>query len=84
MITLEQISDLGFKFQKASDIVYKEYYGIDYWIVSKELTKKISIQYETETGMAMLLKCDKEGTIKARMKIRDIDHMNEIIKFFEP
>ena len=82
-MTLEQISELGFSFMKAEDSVYKKQYGIDYWIVSKRLAKRITIDYDIATCKARLIRCDKEGTILKSRNIATIGELTEIVKFWE-
>ena len=82
-IDYSDIIDLGFKEEKTSDSVYKNKYGFDYVIISKKLGKRIRAYWTKEDRLCELIRADKEGNIKGRLPIHDLDHLTELINFFK-
>ena len=83
-IKYSEVIDLGFTEDVQSDKVYFNEYGFDYCIITKELTKKIYLDWAKETQLCKLVRIDspKHCNIKAELPIRNLDHLKEIINFF--
>lgn len=83
-IKYSEVIALGFTEDVQIDEVYYNQYGFDYCIITKELTKKIHIDWEKETQLCKMIRIDspKRGNIKAELPIRNLDHLKEIINFF--
>lgn len=83
-IKYREIIALGFREDVQNDQVYFEEYGFDYCIITKELTKKIYLEWAKETQLCKMVRIDnpKHCNIKAELPIRNLEHLKEIIKFF--
>jgi len=81
-IKYREIMDLGFEEEVDSDNVYFDEFGYDYCIITKNLTKKIYLDWKKETQLCKLVRTDKTHNIKAEMPIKNIEHLKEIIDFF--
>jgi len=79
-----EVIALGFTEEVQSDRVYYNQYGFDYCIITKELTKKIYLDWAKETQLCKMVRIDgpKHGNIKAKLPIRNLEHLKEIINFF--
>ena len=75
---------LGFKEEKQTDGVYFNEYGFDWCIITKDLTKKIYLDWAKETQLCKLVRLDnpKECNIIKEMPIKDLQHLKDIIEFF--
>jgi hypothetical protein len=78
------VIDLGFIDEVQSDTNYFNEHGYEYSIITKKLTKLIYIDWCKETKECELIRLDnlKEMNIVARLQIRDINHLHELINFF--
>ena len=81
-IYYRDIMNLGFHEEFCSDDVYFDEYGYQYTIITKNLTKKIYIDWDKPTRKCKLVRIDKDHNIKAELPIRDLDYLKEIINFF--
>ena len=83
-IDYDKIMALGFTEEIGSDDVYYRQNGYEYAIVSKELTKTISLYWEKETKLCKLIRIDipKTGNIKAELPIMNLQHLKDLINFF--
>lgn len=79
-----EVMALGFTEEVQSDKVYFNEHGFDYCIITKDLTKKIFLDWAKETQLCKLVRIDgpKHCNIKAELPIRDLEHLREIINFF--
>jgi hypothetical protein len=83
-INYDKIMDLGFTEEIGSDDMYYRQNGYEYAIVSKELTKTISLDWEKRTKLCRLIRIDrpKKGNIKAELPIMNLQHLKDLINFF--
>ena len=81
-IKYKDVMDLGFNESIESDSVYYNEYGFDYTIVTLKLTKRIYLDWAKETGLAEIIRVDKEGTIQNRRPVRNLEELKEIVDFF--
>ena len=84
-IKYRDIMNLGFTEQICTDQVYFDQFGFDYCHITKDLTKKIYLDWEKETQLCKMVRVDTQkddGVIKKQMAIRNIDHLREIVDFF--
>ncbi len=78
------IIDAGFEVDEQSDDVYFMEHGFSYDIISRELTKKIYLDWEKDTKLCKMIRIDgqKHCNIMAEMPVRDLGHLKELIDFF--
>ena len=83
-IKYSEIMALGFTEEVIEDRIYFDEYGFDYCIITKDLTKKIFLDWAKETQLCKMVRIDspKHCNIKAELPIRDLEHLKEIINFF--
>jgi hypothetical protein len=80
-IQYNKIMELGFKEEFHPDSVYFNQNGFDYSIISKDLTKRISLDWEKDTKLCWLYRTDKHTIVK-RVPVVDLEHLEDIIDFF--
>jgi len=83
-INYDVIMGLGFNEQIGCDSVYEAQNGYSYAIITKDLTKKISLDWEKETKLCSMIRIDspKTGNIKAELPIMNLQHLKDMINFF--
>jgi len=83
-IKYSDIMSLGFTEDIQNDSTYFSEFGFDYAIIERKLTKKIYLDWEKETQLCELVRMDHPDTcnIKKKKKVRDLEHLKEIIDFF--
>ena len=83
-IHYDKIMALGFTEEICSDDVYYRQNGYKYAIVSKDLTKTISLDWDKETKLCRLIRIDspKTGNIQAELQIMNLQHLKDLINFF--
>ena len=83
-IWYSDIMALGFTEDLQHDEVYLAQYGYPWSIITLDLTNKIYLNWEKETQHAEMIRLNnrKDCSIVSRLPIRDIDHLNEIVRFF--
>lgn len=84
-IKYSEVIALGFtEDDMQSDEVYFNEYGYNYCIITKELTKKIYLDWAKETQLCEMVRIDntKHCNVKAELPIRNLEHLKEIINFF--
>lgn len=83
-IWYKDIVAAGFTFEEASCPTFEAQYGYPWCIVTKNLTKRVYLDWSQETRLVELIRINnnKDCDIKARMPIRDLAHMQELIAFF--
>jgi len=83
-IDYDEIMALGFTEDVQSDSVYFAKNGYSYVIITKDLTKKISLDWEKETKLCEMIRIDNRNTcnIKSRLPIMNLQHLKEMINFF--
>ena len=83
-IKYSEIMGLGFTEEPQFDKVYFNEYGFEYCIITKELTKKIYLDWEKETQLCKMVRLSdpKKGCIGAEMPIKNLEHAKEMIEFF--
>jgi hypothetical protein len=80
----KEIMSRGFNEQFESDNVYFDQHGFEYTIITKDLTKRIYLNWDKETQLCELVRMDSPKTcnIKARMPIMTLKQLDEILNFF--
>lgn len=83
-IKYSEVIALGFTEEVHSDKVYFNEYGFDYCTITKDLTKKIYLDWAKETQLCKMVRIDspKHCNIKAELPIWNLEHLKEIINFF--
>ena len=81
-IKYKDIKDLGFTEEIQKDSVYFDEYGYHYAIISLDLTKLISLDWEKETRLCKMIRIDSDGNIIQEKKIIDLEDLKSTIKFF--
>ena len=83
-INYDEIMALDFKEEIQNDKIYFAKNGYDYTIITKKLTKKIYLDWDKETKLCELIRIDspKKCNIKSKMPIMNLNHLKEIINFF--
>ena len=84
-IRYRDVADLGFTTQVEHDNVFEDEYGVPYIIVKKDLTKKICIYWDQVTRTCEMIRIynQEEGNVIGRMDIQDLNHLKQMIKFFD-
>ena len=79
------VIDLGFEEEIFDDCVFFNTYGFQYKIVTKQLTKKIYIDWYSVERTCKLVRVDspKTGNIIAEMKLLNLEQVKQIIDFYE-
>ena len=83
-IDYDKIMALGFSEEVASDSCYEAEHGYAYCIITKNLTKKIYLDWQKDTKLCKMVRLSKPktGDIGAELLIKNIDHLKEMINFF--
>lgn len=83
-IQYHEIMALGFTEEFHNDTVYFNQYGYQWAIIEKQLTSKIFLNWEKESQLCEMIRINnkRDCSIMARMPIKDLAHLNEIIDFF--
>lgn len=83
-INYDEIMALGFTEEISEDKSYYAEHGFEYAIINKNLTKKIYLDWEKETKLCEMVRLDspKTGNIKARLPIKNLQHLKDLINFF--
>lgn len=81
-IRYKDIIDLGFKSVEISDKVFYDDYGYGYTYFYCQLIKRIGIEWCQVRRTCEMVRYDKEENVKARMPIKDLQHLKEMINFF--
>ena len=83
-IDYDKIMDLGFTEDIQSDSIYEAQHGYAYCIITKNLTKKIYLDWEKETKLCKMVRLSspKTGYIGAELPIKNLEHLKEMINFF--
>jgi len=79
------VINLGFKEENTDDDIFFNTYGFQYKIVTKQLTKKIYIDWYSVERTCKLVRVDspKTGNIIAEMKLLNLEQVKQIIDFYE-
>ena len=83
-INYSEIMALGFTEEISEDKIYYAEHGYEYCIITKNLTKKIYLDWQKDTKLCEMVRVDspKTGNIKARLPIMNIQHLKELVNFF--
>lgn len=81
-IDYKDVVELGFSVEEDVDDVFMSINGYEYKIVELNLSKTFYIDWDIETRLCTLCRCDKKGYIKARHKIRNLEELRYWINFF--
>ena len=83
-INYKEVMDLGFTEEFIGDDIYFKEHGFEYSIITKKLTKKVSLDWVKDTKLCEMVRVDnnRDSNIKKRMKIKNLDHLKEIVYFF--
>jgi len=83
-INYDEIMALGFNEQVENDSVYEAQNGYPYSVITKDLTKRLSLDWEKETKLCSMIRVDKKKghNIVAELPIMNLEHLKEIIDFF--
>ena len=83
-INYDEIIALGFNEQVENDRVYEAQNGFPYSIITKDLTKRISLDWVKETKLCSMIRVDKKDgySIVAELPIKNLEQLKEMIGFF--
>ena len=83
-INYDEIIALGFNEEIAYDSCYEAEHGYAYCIITKNLTKKIYLEWQKDTKLCKMVRLSKPktGDIGAELPIKNLDHLKEMINFF--
>lgn len=83
-INYDEIMALGFTEDIQIDSVYEAKNGYSYCIITKQLTKKIYLDWQKDTKLCKMVRLSKPktGDIGAELLIKNLDHLKEMISFF--
>ena len=83
-IDYDKIMALGFIEEIYSDSVYEAENGYAYCIITKNLTKKIYLDWEKDTKLCKIVRIDspKECNVMAEIPMINLEQINTIIDFF--
>ncbi len=78
------IKNLGFKEIDGDCQQYFNEFGFDYVIITKKLTKTISLDWSKESQLCEMIRIDnkREQNIVRRIPIMNLKQLTEIIDFF--
>ena len=83
-INYGDVVNLGFNIQRESDKVYFDIYGFEYEIITKDLSKRIYIDWDKVDGKAKLVRLDKDKiSIISERPVGNLKHLKELIGFYE-
>ena len=83
-INYADVVELGFNIQRGSDKVYFDEYGFEYEIITKNLSKRIYIDWDKVDGKAKLVSLAKDKySIISERPVNNLIHLKEVIDFFE-
>ena len=81
-INYQDLIDLGFKRTDYNDnVVFKET-GYHPFILSKKLSKGISLEYKQDSGNVIMQRLDEEQRVKGHIRCDDISEVKMYITFF--
>lgn len=83
----EQVQEMGFIREDYRDSVVFAKTGQYPFFMQRTLLDianlgSITLQWDYETGKIEMIRCDYESNVMGEIKIRDMEHLNEIISFF--
>lgn len=83
-IDYDKIMALGFNEEIASDSCYEAEHGYAYCIITKNLTKKIYLDWQKDTKLCKMVRIDspKTGNVKAETQIMNLEQIKTLIDFF--
>ena len=76
------IKKLGFKEEHCNDAVFFNEFGYQYTVFTLNLSNRIMIDWDQPTQKAEALICDKDGSVLNRLKIKNLEHLKEVISIF--
>lgn len=85
-INYDEIMALGFEEEVCNDSNYEAEHGYPYCIITKQLSKKIYLDWQKDTKLCKMVRLTKPktGDIGNEMPIKNLDSLKEIIDFFSP
>jgi len=83
-IDYDKIMALGFSEEISSDSCYEAQHGYAYCIITKNLTKKICLDWQKDTKLCKMVRIDspKTGNVKAETQIMNLEQIKTLIDFF--
>ena len=82
-INYSDILELGFTIDAQHDSVYEAEHGFGYCIITKELTKKIYLDWAKETKLCKIVRLkNNKGDIANEKPIKNLNELKGIIDFF--
>lgn len=78
----KDVMDLGFIRSDQEDNVFFNQNGYNYFICTKQLTKTIHLDWDSEDKTVRLIKTDKKGChIRGTIMVNDMDQLKMYINF---
>lgn len=81
-IDYSDILAAGFVEEFCEDPVFFGQYGYPYSVITKQLSKRVYLDWEKNTRLCYMLRTDKDECITGRMPIKDLQHLREILNFY--
>ncbi|MGB1300376.1 MAG: hypothetical protein ACPG5O_04060 [Pseudoalteromonas tetraodonis] len=83
-IKYAEVMALGFfRNDDCNDSTFFNHYGFPYFIVERQLSKRISATWDVTTRKATVVRMDKEGFIKQRINV-DLKALKKLIELIDP
>lgn len=81
-IDYKVIKDLRFEETESHDEVFFNKYGYPYTIYTKQLTKRVYVDWDQVKRTCEMVRVDKEENILNRLKIDGEDTLKQLVEFF--
>ena len=83
-IDYDDIISLGFNEEFLPDTVYRNKNGYEYYLITKDLTKKIYLDWEKETKLCKMVRIDNpnECNIQSEMPMYNLKQIKTFIDFY--
>ena len=82
-VTYLEVMALGFKRQDINDNVFRDQYGYDWFLVTKELAEGIRAEWDCIKRTVEIRRYDKDSNILAKMPLQDLSVLITLVKFFK-
>lgn len=79
----KDVIDRGFKREECHDQQFINQNGYDWFVVTKQLTKSIYLDWDSYTHEIELIRCKEDTHITGRIKIVSEEMLDEFINFFK-
>ena len=81
-IKFKDVIDAGFTEEYAHDNIFYHEFGYIYTITTKQLSKKISLDWTKKSQLCTIIRENKQGEVTGEAPIYNLKHLKETIKLF--